>query len=434
MSLATYGYAPYLRPGALLFTLAAFRYSQKGRKNHHSILIDLSGSAGGRKRNLFGEHVAAVSLRAFGASVQPKDILLRHTFYGVYSRTLSLAASNSWAEALIVGGRSFHAKVVLRGFAPTKRLSLATRNLRSCFRCVSDDIDAHGFGQWRILHQVPSLLYCPEHGVPLSDEVIGSSAGNLWPYALPRGLRSECKHETAWAASDGHSTYLELWTRLFDGELPVLTSHAWAVYMGRIVSSFGNLASAQGEIEDTIRRMWSMDVPRIRSKLGPHIEEDFVQLELSHNSAPVRVPQKLIVLSAASALGISPVDVTDSSQLRLGLASGEHTSANPIESGCVTPFLMSGFPGRWLQPCRLTEALGRWQTRPEFTAGASGKLWKEFQTSYSNRFPRQKAGPNDPGSRSNSKDGRAPPEIRSPPTLLPGHWQVPGTRQRWPEH
>ena len=77
VSQVTLGYVPSLRPGALLFTLAAFRYSQTGRRDKNAVLVDLYGTAGGRKRNLFGESVATISKRAFGDLVPFRDVLLR---------------------------------------------------------------------------------------------------------------------------------------------------------------------------------------------------------------------------------------------------------------------------------------------------------------------------------------------------------------------
>ncbi|QNP41608.1 TniQ family protein [Lysobacter solisilvae (ex Woo and Kim 2020)] len=355
MSTTALGYVPYLRPGALLFTLAAFRHFQIGRGSLDATLVDLYGTTGGRKRNLFGESVATISKRAFGCSVPPRDVLLRHTFFGVYSRALSPAAAAAWSDALIAGDRSHKVQKVLRNFDSNAQFQLITRNLRSCHQCVADDISTCGFGQWRILHQIPALLFCPEHGLPLNDEIYGGSAGSVWQSALPQGRISTPADRTPWAASDGHSTYLDLWTQLLEGKLPVVTSHAWAAYMDLVVSKVGNIASAQTEIETTIRRAWSTDIANIRSGIGRHIMERFIHAELSHNSAPVRLAQKLIVLGAVSALGIDLPTTEESSQLRLDLCSpfNEH-SAPPLQEQLRRFLLDAALPGA-LAPFLLTD-------------------------------------------------------------------------------
>lgn len=345
MSATTLGYVPYLRPGALLFTLIVFRYFQTGRRSKERILFDVYGTIGGRKRNLFGESVATIANQIFGGSVQPKDVLLRHTLFGVYSRALSPTVSTTWSSALIAGDRSLSAQKIL-GVHSALSLRLVTQDLRSCTQCVAEDIDAYGFGQWRILHQIPTLLCCPEHGCPLNEEVKGAKAGNIWPYAFPHGRISTPADRISWTASDGHSTYLELWTELFDGKLPVLTSHAWAAYMDLVVAKIGGLTSAQTEIEAAIRRSWSTDTTSIRSTLGNHIEDDFVRAELSHYSRSIRLAQKLIILGAISTLGIAPPDASEFSQLRIDLCSKLNGDCEPSLQERLRRFLLDAtIPG-----------------------------------------------------------------------------------------
>lgn len=355
MSQVTLGYVPSLRPGALLFTLAAFRYLQTGGRDTNAILVDLYGTTGGRKRNLFGESVATISNRAFGDLVPPRDVLLRHTFFGVYSRAMSPAASAAWSDALITGDRSHRAQKVLRNFNSSGQFPLVTQSLRSCPQCVADDIDAYGFGQWRILHQIPALVCCPEHGLALNDEVSGGVDGNIGQYALPRGNISTPTNRIPWAASDGHSTYLHLWTQLLEGQLPVVTSHAWAAYMDVVVSRAGGIASAKTEIESTIRRTWSTDIANITSRTGGHIVENFIHAELSHNSAPGRLAQKLIVLGAVSALGVDLPATGESPQFRLDLSSKLNEDSEPPLQEQLRRFLLDvALPGS-LAPFLMTD-------------------------------------------------------------------------------
>ena len=353
MSIATLGYVPYLRPGAMLFTLLVFRYRQSGSRGICKVLEDLYGRVGGRKRNLMGEHVATVVTRAFGDAASPKDVLLNHTFFGVYSRAMAPPVAVALSNALIIGNQQRIQSFLRR--ASAVRFKLVNENLRSCPQCVEDDIDLFGFGQWRILHQIPALLFCPEHGHSLSEEALGGPGGNIWQYTLPSGRHSESTHSEPWAASEGHATYLEHWTQLFEGRLPILRSHAWATYMDQVVAEIGDLASARLEIDNAIRRRWSTDSASIKAALGHQIEEDFIHVELSHNSAPIRLAQKLIVLGAASALGIDPPKANAVSQLRLDLSSvSENNGALPLHAQLRAVLLDSGLLGS-LAPALLTD-------------------------------------------------------------------------------
>lgn len=355
MSAATLGYVPCLRPGAILFTLIAFRNLQLGHSHKEKTLIDLYGTAGGRKRNLFGENVATVSECAFGGSISPRDVLLKHTFFGVYSRALSPSTEAAWSDALITGSQPRKYRMILRNNNSRARFHLATRHLRSCFQCVAEDIDAFGFGQWRVLHQIPSLLFCPDHGHPLVVEARGDSAGNVWQYLLPQGKHPDHSERAPWIASDGHATYLKLWTQLFEGRLTVLTSHAWAAFMDLVVARIGDLASAQAEIEQVIRRTWSADSLGVKSILGHQIKEHFIHAELSHDSAPARLAQRLIVLGATSALGIIPLKTNGASQLGLDLSSGSRNIHAASLQLVLRSFLLDvGLPA-WLAPFLLAD-------------------------------------------------------------------------------
>lgn len=375
MSIATLGYVPYLRPGSLLFTLIAFRHLQSDRSKEKT-LVDLYGTAGGRKRNLFGENVASVAERAFGGSVPPGDVLLKHTLFGVYSRALPPTVAAAWSDSLIVGSRRHNARTLLRTSSP-RTFQLITKHLRSCHQCIAEDVALFGFGQWRVLHQIPSLFFCPAHGHPLCEEAKGDNAGNVWQYLLPCGKQFDRAYIPRWAASDGHATYLELWTDLFDGKLPVLSSHAWAAYMDLVRAKVGDLGSAQAAIETTIRRTWSADSASIKSMLGSQIKINFVHAELSHNSAPVRLAQKLIVLGAATALGILPPNADGDSQLRLDLGlSYEKTSATTPQAQLRAFLLDAGLPAS-LVPFLLTD-----QKISEIARAAGlhrGKIWRAIE-------------------------------------------------------
>lgn len=350
------GYIPYLRPGVLLHTLIAYRYFQMGRPSIGSVFRDFYDPITTKYFFEIGGNVTSIKNLALCGSISTNELLLKHTLFGVYSRALSPAASSVWSDALISGQDRHLSSRILRRYDSFSKIQLITSSFRSCPRCVRDDIDSFGFAQWRVLHHVPPIHCCPEHGcVLLNEGDVGN--GYVRKLALPKGTGSMQTDYSRWIGTDGHSNYLNLWSQLFDGKLSVLVSHAWAIYIDRLISEFGNLDQAKLAIESEVQRTWSTDVPKMRLEIGPHIKANFVHAELSHNSEPFRIAQKLVILGAATSLGVYPTKSDEFTQGHLGLSAKlEHEECLSLQErlrrflhdaalpGVLAPSLLSGKP------------------------------------------------------------------------------------------
>ncbi len=313
------GYVPYLRPGALLFTAIVWRYLLKGGTNEVKAVEEIYGHIGGRKRNLYGERVRFATSALFGDSLSARDVLQRHTLFGIYSRALSQNAADSWANSLIDGGRRSNKRPPIR--APIEEgFRSFTAELRSCKRCVMMDLDEFGFPSWHLLHVLPPVHHCPYHGDALITEIKGNIGGNMWQLRLPTGVSIEEPRHTFTSASDGYVAYLRLWTELLDGKLPIISAETWANYMSHVAERTGSTENAIGELSEHLTRSWDSRPDQLRNLLGNHVQHDFVRNELEHRTTPSRIAQKLVILTACDSLGILPPRETTPEQTSLALS------------------------------------------------------------------------------------------------------------------
>lgn len=111
--------------------------------------------------------------------------------------------------------------------------STAMREARTgaffCERCAQEDLEFHGRSYWRRLHQVPGLLSCAKHGIPLSfcrDNSAFQQAPSHWI--------GKCETaDPAWAmevaANDTIARYLAICDGLLESTQPFSVNHVSAV-------------------------------------------------------------------------------------------------------------------------------------------------------------------------------------------------------------
>lgn len=331
------GYAPYLRPGALLLTAIVWRHLLNGGTSERRSIEEVYGHIGGRKRNVFGERVKYASSALFGKDMAPMDVLLRHTLFGVYSRALPKRISDLWAMTLI-DGKSSRVKGMARP-SSYKKFRYVTEDLRSCRACVEQDMDEFGYPSWYVLHTLPPVHHCPMHGDPLVTEVKGSIGGNMWKLRLPTGnavKKSALRFESA---SDGYAAYLSLWVDVIEGRLTTISADAWADYVDRVTERFGSTENAISKLCEQLTQSWGLPTDRLHEILGDHLQRDFIRIELEHRTALGQVAQKLVILTACDALGISREALPE--QMCMLLPSSEVQARKLLLRGAI---IDSGFP------------------------------------------------------------------------------------------
>lgn len=111
----------------------------------------------------------------FNAAKTPREMLLEHTCAPILLSLYDPSHVDSSIAPRLIEGRSF--------------CNFSTSALRRCPKCVDEDIGRQGYAVARILHQMPQVLRCFDHGVPLQEQC----ASCLNTYRLfPRSNRAFC--------------------------------------------------------------------------------------------------------------------------------------------------------------------------------------------------------------------------------------------------
>lgn len=324
------GYVPHLPPGTLIFSAIAWRHLLNGSNSSQKSVEEVYGHIGGGKRNLFGTRVRLAARALFGQSVSPEEVLRRHTLFGIYSRALPPQAADSWAATLVNDGMKNVASKPMRRSVVNKGLRFSTPDLRSCKTCIMHDLEELGFPTWRIHHVLPPLHHCPFHGDALAIEIKGNIGGRMWQLKLPTGVSIENSSPGFEAASDGYVAYLRSWIDLFEGNLPMIAADTWAHCMDLVAAQMGSVDNAVRELSKQITQAWNSPADRLPEILGNHVQRDFLKSELEHRTAPSRVAQKLVILTACDSLGILPTRGSYPEQLSMRLLS--NGQVNPLQA------------------------------------------------------------------------------------------------------
>ena len=345
MSGMSLGYVPHLPPGALICSAIAWRHLLNGGNSSTKSVEEVYGHIGGGKRNLFGARVRFAARALFGQSVSPEEVLRRHTLFGIYSRALQPQAADAWAATLVNDGIKKIAHNPMRRSVVNKGFRYSTPDLRSCKTCLMHDLEELGFPTWRVHHVLPPLHHCPLHGDALAIEIKGNIGGRMWQLKLPTGVAIEKSSLRFEAASDGYVAYLRSWIDLFEGNLPMIAADAWAHCMDLVVAHMGSVDNAVRELSKQLTQSWNSPADRLPDILGIHVQRDFLRSELEHRTAPSRVAQRLVILTACDSLGILPARGSFPKQLSMPLlANGQVNPLQAREKILRGSLLASGFP------------------------------------------------------------------------------------------
>lgn len=268
-------------------------------------IVDVRGSLS-RQRNVMGTDPAMVARRVFGACSSDPTVLLRHTLSGVFCRAMSPDAEQSWLQRF---GHKRHRRPMCTGLGlrSWKDGGTCSNHLKSCRKCVDADLDERGFATWKVLHQLPSVERCPTHGDVLANELESPHRERkeppLWPLRLPIGV-APVDRDIALPMSEGHARYLELWRELFQGELPALRADRWRGLILEQTQAASDRPSLRGALEDQIERSWEVPLAVLAEHLSLDGGAAFVARELNLRTKPKDIARRLVVYSAATALGL----------------------------------------------------------------------------------------------------------------------------------
>jgi hypothetical protein len=289
----------------------------------------------GRSSNILDATTAETTRWLFGSTISPRQVLERHTLFGAYSRTMTIHVANTLASQLVAGeGSKF--RWAFHGHRGRRIPPLATAFMRSCERCIEDDIDLQGFASWRVLHLLPSIAHCPQHGVPLQEEgkARRTDGARNFPLRLPGEQPSKVTEVKAMnlPMSDGYAAYLQLWIEAFEGNLIGIAPDQWMLVMDAVVRHFGTIAHACEQLTTTIQKSWDTTLAVVAYALGITDGTQFVRAELEQRVQASYVASRLVLCGALDTLQLSPP--------RLHSTPWQ----SPIKLAAIAPF------GSWLTP------------------------------------------------------------------------------------
>ena len=143
---------PLLRAGAALFSAVVVHNRMHLGSSNASSIAAIFGEATGSKYlvNIVGTGAGRATERLFGPGASARQTLEQHTLFGVYCRVMSAHMADTLAKQLIAGdGTKF--RKGFRGHRRRQIPKLATENLRSCQKCIEEDVETQGFTSWRVL-------------------------------------------------------------------------------------------------------------------------------------------------------------------------------------------------------------------------------------------------------------------------------------------
>lgn len=262
-----------------------------------------------KRRSALGVGAGKLSKTLFGNSVSPRDILERHTLFGVYATAMATSVADTLAHRLIAG-EPFAFRWAFRGHRRRDILPLAYRTMRVCLVCVRNDVDLQGFAAWRVLHQIPAVGHCPEHGDALRDDSTGAThkSHRSWPRKLPEenSLGPITPLADTLEMSDGYADYLKLWQEAFEQNLIGIKPDLWMLVMDAVVRHFGTISDACAAIHRAIEKSWGLPIDDVASKLRLPDGPSFVRYELEQKIQASYVASRLVICGALDLLGLSP--------------------------------------------------------------------------------------------------------------------------------
>jgi Tn7-like transposition protein D/TniQ len=175
------GFFPTAYPDELLYSLIARYHLRSGCISPKATLQELFGST---------TTIATIDLPANLNDLtkhlqhltpdRANDLIAKHTLYPFYQPFLPPQRDRSIRKSMKAGkAANIHTRAgIMASAIPTPRY------LRFCPQCHAADLELYGEPYWHRLHQIPSVLVCPQHGTFLQDSSVPTQGFNRHQYIV----------------------------------------------------------------------------------------------------------------------------------------------------------------------------------------------------------------------------------------------------------
>jgi hypothetical protein len=189
--------APY--PDELLYSLLARYHRHTCTVSPKRTLDDLFGSRSVRATIDLPRHLGALSRHLPpDRALTPERLALEFTLFPYLTAYQPPAVVANVLMALIGGeAGGLHLRL---GIAASTVSSPTT--LRYCTACDTEALDRWGECYWRRTHQLPGVLVCPSHGVPLADSGVAPSLGHQHEFIAAGNRTIESRASPPWEGNE----------------------------------------------------------------------------------------------------------------------------------------------------------------------------------------------------------------------------------------
>jgi predicted RNA-binding Zn-ribbon protein involved in translation (DUF1610 family) len=214
-----------------------------------------------------GHAAAKICKDVLDGTIAPDELIERHSLFPLY-------AAYSSPDPAITRRKMLREGQYAQTLQRYARIGCSTSHplrLRQCNTCLSEDLEHHGTGHWRVIHQALGIRFCHLHDELLQDEC-GSCAqpfgkrgtttlpGDPCPNCGSRATRSSLSRDR----SAGYDAYANMILRALDGTAPELAPNARKGLVYQLIQS------VQGNHEQLITEFsgwWKASVHSLRRLL-----------------------------------------------------------------------------------------------------------------------------------------------------------------------
>lgn len=174
-------FVPPLLPNQTIYSWGAVFHEMSGNSTVDQTRLQLFGTARGRWDFHIPSHLNDLCTSTQLRLGTPEVIVRDATIIPYYTlfRSLSVAAN------VLDQVRGNGIRGLARDLGMTRSALTTHPSRRSCHECVLADEDRYGFAYWRRDHQLPGVLVCQTHGMPLLELPYGRDSVQREIFLLP---------------------------------------------------------------------------------------------------------------------------------------------------------------------------------------------------------------------------------------------------------
>lgn len=160
--LDVYSYFPNPYPEETLYSLLARYNMYSGNIKDKHTIKDLFGFSSKRATSEFITGIEILLSRFPLTGLSSRDLIYKHTSFPFYSAFLPQERVEKNEEQMLFLGKGICNSIGINASSVTN-----LRYLHHCKLCISDDLNQYGETYWHRVHQLPGVVLCPKHKVPL---------------------------------------------------------------------------------------------------------------------------------------------------------------------------------------------------------------------------------------------------------------------------